>query len=714
MKLERRLFLLICITALFIDFFYLIIYRALAGNSAPSILFHTVLLFVGLAGFTGYLLHKSGSKDVPAVHRIGRAVILGTVLLLILVIVEKGSFIVFDDAKTLMHKNYSSLIASAFSSLAVTLLNLLAFSIMSRLVFVKRRKNTKRNYSILLATGGVFTLLVTIEAAYGSKGALFSPASSIIFAVFVLVMLVNSFRFAWILSLTKNEKLVTLALTFFGFVFYTLLSTYTLGKEDFALCLASFHPSLWAINSGIFLFTAIYLGIACISTLLHLPTATEFDRKRVEISSLQNMSRLVTEVFDFDELALTATQLALDITEGHAAWLEIMNVEAGFENVPLKQHPAASFEILAHSLRNITIDQIHELRLEDGAPVQNLIRDLQMPVIVQDCSSDERLRKTEWFGSQCGSLALIPLSSHGRRIGLLGIINKRSYEFEKEGTNVLLAFSDMVAIALENSRLIKESLVKERMTQELRVAHEIQRSLLPNILPVSNSYDIAASSLAAYEVGGDYYDVVQLNESHLGVIVGDVSGKGVSAALYMAQVKGIFQSLCKDHQSTRELLIRMNTTLCNNMEKKSFISLLYAILDIREGTLTYSRAGHCPLLYISDGATHYLRPDGMGVGLDKSHLFSAFMKEETIQLKNGDVIVLYSDGVTEARSPDGEEFDYKRLARVVEEARDRNAEEILNSIQQSVNAFTGKTETEDDITLVVLRWKGGIDHDAAR
>jgi phosphoserine phosphatase RsbU/P len=701
MKLERRLFLLISIIALFVDFFYLVIYRALAGNSSPSVLFHTVFLFVGLAGFVGYLLQKGATKEIPSVHLIGRIVILGTVMLLIVVIIEKGAFITFDGPRTLLHRNYSSLIASAFSSIATSLLNTVIFLAITKLIFVKRRRTTKRNFYALLVTVGVFTLAVSFTGAYGTKTTYFSPLSSIAFGIAVIAMIVNAFRFAWILSLSKTEKLAMLALTFFGFIFFVLLSTFTIGNEDFAFSLASSHPSLWALNACVFLFAAIYLGIACISTLLHLPTATEFDRRRVEISSLQNMSRLVTEVFDFDELALTATQLALDITEGHAAWLEIMTAEA---KPPDNGHPP--FEILSHSLRNISIEQIRELRLADGSPVQTMIRDVQLPVIVQDCSSDPRLRKPEWFSQQCGSLALIPLTSHGKRIGLLGIVNKNPYEFEREGTSVLLAFSDMVAIALENSRLIKESLVKERMAQELRVAQDIQQSLLPNVLPLSASYDIAASSLPANEVGGDYYDVVQLDDRHIGIIVGDVSGKGVSAALYMAQVKGIFQSLCKDHRSTKELLVRMNTTLCSNMEKKSFISLLYAILDMSDGTVSYSRAGHCPLLYISDGATRYLRPDGMGVGLDKSHIFSSFIKEETLQLKRGDIIVLYSDGVTEARSPMSEEFDYHRLAHVVEEARHRTAEEILRSIQQSVTEFTGKTETDDDITLVVLRWKG--------
>jgi serine phosphatase RsbU (regulator of sigma subunit) len=234
----------------------------------------------------------------------------------------------------------------------------------------------------------------------------------------------------------------------------------------------------------------------------------------------------------------------------------------------------------------------------------------------------------------------------------------------------------------------------------------MQHSLLPSLLPLSSTYDIAAESLPAYEVGGDYFDAMRLDDRHLGITIGDVSGKGVSAALYMAQVKGIFQSVSGEGTSTRELLARMNATLCKTLDRRSFISLLYAVLDIETGHLRFSRAGHCPLLYISGASSHFLRPDGMGLGLDHTDKFAASIEEEEIALRSGDLIILFTDGVTEARNEDGEEFQYERLARVAEMHAGEAPQDLIRAIIRSVQEFTRESEALDDMTLLALKWNG--------
>jgi serine phosphatase RsbU (regulator of sigma subunit) len=273
---------------------------------------------------------------------------------------------------------------------------------------------------------------------------------------------------------------------------------------------------------------------------------------------------------------------------------------------------------------------------------------------------------------------------------------------------VLTAFADMVSVAIENSTLIRESIVKERMEQELLVAQQMQRSLLPQTLPSSPRFEIAASSIPAYEVGGDYYDVLPLDAVHIGFVVGDVSGKGVSAALYMAQVKGIFQSLSGYGASTRDILIRMNTPLCHSMERKSFISLLYAVLNTETGVLSFSRAGHCPLLHVRSGNSSYLRPEGMALGLDGTERFASSLQEESIQLEADDIVVMYTDGVTEARNPQDEEFQYARLAETVFNSVSEPPEQILRAILHRVRTYSEREEAEDDITVLVLRWRGSI------
>ena len=217
--------------------------------------------------------------------------------------------------------------------------------------------------------------------------------------------------------------------------------------------------------------------------------------------------------------------------------------------------------------------------------------------------------------------------------------------------------------------------------------------------------EIDAISTPAFEVGGDYYDFVVLSGNRIGIIVGDVSGKGVSAAFYMSEVKGIFQALSGMFHSPREFMIRANNVLESSIDKHSFVSLLYGILDTHTGVLTLARAGHCPMLLVREGGTRYLRPGGMGIGLGEGDVFDSAMEEEVIPLGVGDVCVFYTDGVTEARHG-ADEFGYERLLAVAEEARGRSADAILQNILGTVHKFTDGQPTHDDLTLVVVKWRG--------
>jgi len=239
----------------------------------------------------------------------------------------------------------------------------------------------------------------------------------------------------------------------------------------------------------------------------------------------------------------------------------------------------------------------------------------------------------------------------------------------------------------------------------MMLAQEMQRKLLPQKLPQLLYGDLSASSTPAFEVGGDYYDIAQLDEHRLGIIVGDVSGKGVSAAFYMSEVKGIFQALSRLHRSPKAFIVKANEALLGSFDKRSFISVIYAILDTDSGKVLMVRAGHCPPLLVSRHKGSYVRPKGMGIGLGLGDVFSSSIEEEAIQLHKGDVLVLYTDGVTEARCGD-EEFGYERLMESVLQAREQPAIEIKEHVLGAVKAFTEQQASHDDLTLVILKWRG--------
>jgi sigma-B regulation protein RsbU (phosphoserine phosphatase) len=711
MKLRQRIFLLIALISLFLDLVYIVVQRVLAPeNGIHGDIFHTVLVLTMLLAGGTYIFRLFTSEERQAVQLIGRTVMAITIYLLIIGIAQLSAMTHFlTTAGRVAPTSFSTLVTTVILASAGGLTGTIVFASLTRLIFIKRRKNTKRNYVILLVVCGILIVLDFIILPNGLGMERFGTLRDVVFVLVLIGMVINAFRFSWILVLSRREKIINLLLSFFGFLFFLILTIYAAGNEALNNSLLYFHPIVQTFVALCFQFGAIYMGIGFTSTLLHLPTAKEFDRKKVEISSLQNMSRLITQVFDFDELVATTTHLALEVSEGDASWLELVPTNGKTRrNATEARSGIPETTILRNSLKNIDPEAIGLLKTPEGQPLQHLVFETGKPILIQDFQGDRRISPAARKLKNVGTLVVAPLSSHGEIIGLLCVTKHQAFEFDKDTINVLSAFADMVSVALENSALIRESIEKERMEQELKVAQQMQRSLLPHILPSSPRFEIAAQSVPAYEVGGDYYDVLNLDPDRLGFVVGDVSGKGVSAALYMAQVKGIFQSLSNDSASTREILIRMNGPLCNSMEKKSFISLLYAVLDTSNGQLSFSRAGHCPLLYVHDGNPVYLRPEGMALGLDPSDRFASSLEEKTLQLTAGDIVVVYTDGVTESRDSEDREFEYDRLAACVLKHHDSPATMILDSILDEVQAYSGKDEAEDDITVLVLRWKDDI------
>ena len=247
---------------------------------------------------------------------------------------------------------------------------------------------------------------------------------------------------------------------------------------------------------------------------------------------------------------------------------------------------------------------------------------------------------------------------------------------------------------------------KQRLDDELRIAREIQKSLLPVDLPRIEGLDIADLCEPAREVGGDYYDFFILGPRRLGVMIADVSGKGTSAALYMAELKGLMLALSHDAPSPRQLLIDVNRRIVDHLDNRSFITMTYAVLDLDAATLTCARAGHTPLIAVNDRGTDIVLPSGMILGVrlpDATRRFEDLLVEHVRPVAPGDVIVLFTDGITEAMDAQGELFGDNALASVVYSHRHLDAAGIRERVLREVRAFVGDAEPHDDMTMIVLK-----------
>ena len=258
-------------------------------------------------------------------------------------------------------------------------------------------------------------------------------------------------------------------------------------------------------------------------------------------------------------------------------------------------------------------------------------------------------------------------------------------------------------------RLLLVQSEKQRLDDELRVAREIQKSLLPKAPPVMAGVDIADLCEPAREVGGDYYDFFEIGPRQLGVLVADVSGKGTSAALYMAELKGLMLALSHTERSPRALLIALNRLLADHLDNRSFITMTYAVIDFDAGLMTSARAGHTPLIVVSGGESNVIISSGMVLGLrlpGAPERFEQVLEEHTQPLHPGDVVVLYTDGITEAMDEDGELFGDPALARIVAAQQRLDAPGIRERVVRDVRNFVGTAEPHDDMTMVVIKWNG--------
>ncbi len=659
------------------------------------------LLVVGAFLSLYFYIETVWRRDQNVVRKLGFALVLTLVVGLAglaLYGVSSTGFVIKNEVA--LPEGFESVVFANIYAVVFGTTSLFILLTLRDIIMSKRKKETKRNFRFFLVL-----LLTTIAITVPYRPFESDLLIAVSFGLTVGAILLNSFRLSWIVYLSKREKLLTMAFSFILFALYVPI--YVASVDDssvIAQSLTYYSRQLSTAVAAMDLFAAIYFGMTFVSTLFHLPTAEAYDRKSIEVLSLHNLGKLVTRVFDFNELVDLVTKMTLEVCEAESAWLEVIPRDAAQARGHDRAAPAPpAFRTVA--LQNISIGEIEEITGMNDGSLRRLVIDGRKPVVIDQVREDGRTRHIRNIGKKIHSMVIVPLVSHDDVIGVLYATKTMDFGFDREDADVISAFADQVTIALENSRLIEKSLERERLMREMLLAQEMQRKLLPQELPSLPEIEIEALSTPAFEVGGDYYDFTMLDDDHLGVIVGDVSGKGVSAALFMAEMKGIFQALSKLHRSPREFLSQAHAALLGTMDKRTFISLIYSIINIRTGTMRVARAGHCPMILLSKDGTRLIKPTGLGVGMGSKEFFARTITEDEIRLCDGDIAVYYTDGITEARPEGGEEFGYERLEEVIARSGRKSALDMRDDIVRAVDIHMHHRPPEDDLTIVVLKWK---------
>ncbi len=306
----------------------------------------------------------------------------------------------------------------------------------------------------------------------------------------------------------------------------------------------------------------------------------------------------------------------------------------------------------------------------------------------------------------CDFKYIFPILNKGNLIGII-ITGEKQAEttYHADDMELFSIICNQVSIAAENAFLYEDLAKRERMKHELDLARKIQLASLPPNIPEFSNLDISGKSVPALEVGGDFYDFLNGKPDKLTIVVGDVSGKGTSAALYMSKAQGILRTLSEFDFTPQELFIKTNTLLYKSMEKNSFISVIGAKFDINSHTILLSRAGHLPLyLYkAKDGSVDKLVPKGIVLGISKENLFDRNLEQVELGFEKGDIFLFVTDGVVEARNYSGDEFDGDKLLEILKNYSRLDAKGIRDTIINEVEKFAGSNSQYDDMTVVVVK-----------
>jgi len=665
-KLENTILSIVFLLALKLLF-------PLAESFLPKIMIGSVTLIV--AGFAFlFFEEKIKTKKEDPLDLIKYLVMLAGFVFLLLLI---QNLTLSEKQAYFFHNNIITSIIINLELIFLLLCYVFFLVVFKLLFFLRQKKKPEKYFKAKL----YFVIAASILSLIASSITQINFIKYAFYYVALLLILINSFRVAWIAFLLKKQKLVLLGGSILLAIIFSSTSASFYNKSNFSLvALDLFLPGMRVFIDLISQYGSFYFTIIFFTTLFHIPTASVFDRKAEELSSLLDLSNLVTQVFDFKELAENVTETTIRVCNASAAWL-IVKINDNYEIISVK------------NIGFIDAEEISNFILKSDS-----IKENNVLVFNRDFWLDIKAKP------KFNTFVVAPLKVHEEYSGYLFAARLNDINFDEEDQKTILSYADFAAVTFENAKLIKESIEKERMEKELDLAREIQHKIIPVKTPQTNKLKTSALFVPAFEVGGDYYDFFDLGENKLGFVIADVSGKGISSAFIMAEVKGVFESLADLIDSPKELLIKANKILEKSLDKKSFVTAIYGVFDLLNNKLSFARAGHPPLILLRDGEILKYQPKGLGLGFRFFELFEKNIVEESIDLMENDLIVIYTDGITEAKNEELQDYGEDRLEYKIKESSEKNIDDIGEKILESVSIYSQNIPQHDDITLVLFKW----------
>lgn len=430
-------------------------------------------------------------------------------------------------------------------------------------------------------------------------------------------------------------------------------------------------------------------------------------KESLESEVLLEVARVISSSLDLDEtLELILDSLKRLVKYDAAAIFlidkerkEVSEIKAKGYNSLVESELRKEYTVTCTSICTRGFDPAIEpdLRLKLGQGLVGWVAENKESVIVPDVSKDKRYIEAR---HETKSEIVAPIVTDDRVIGVFNLESDYVNAYDFNDLNLLTAFASHCAVAIERTRLHKETLIKNKLEEELIIARRIQESFLPQEDPNLPGFDISGINIPSEQVGGDYYDFIPIVENQVGIAIGDVSGKGIPASLIMASFRASLKAEIRNNYAIRTIFFKVNNLLYESIERENYVTAVYGVLDVANKVFTFSNAGHNPPIVLRKGENiKYLTVGGLALGIMQNSQY----KERALGLNSADIFLFYTDGVTEAKNEKDEEFGTGRLEKILLENRNLKAREILDKIYQEVKEFTQRKPGQDDLTMIVIK-----------
>ncbi len=413
-------------------------------------------------------------------------------------------------------------------------------------------------------------------------------------------------------------------------------------------------------------------------------------RQRVqELSALYEVSKALSAERDLQQVLDTATHAVAEVMKAKAVAIRLTK-----RDDPNKLEPRAIYNLSQAYLDTGAIN------FDDSEMLREAMSG--KPVYIQDMATDPRVvfpgdAKAEGLAS----MFCLGIMHQGKGIGTIHLFSGEQRSFSPFEVRLVTAIAQMLGTAIQNARLDTQRTKSRRVLRQLHLAANVQRRMLPGEMPRLPPFDLAARYVPSFELGGDFYDVIDL-DGHIGIAIGDVVGKGIAASLLMASVRASLRAYAQDVYDLDEIISRVNNALSRDTLDNEFATLWYGVFDPDTLRLTYCNAGHDPPMLLRDGQIHTLDTGGMIVGVQQDTEY----EKGLFDMAHGDTLLLYTDGLVDSFNDAGEKFGRKRIEEALVESADKSASDTINHILWQVRRFTGPKQGVDDTTLVVVKVDG--------